>query len=123
MNPNVKAKWVAALRSGKYNQGKSALHIIHRDGREEFCCLGVLCDLYAAENPVTITTSKKAWYDRRLYDGDAFVLPPSVQHWADLDEIPVVEVPYAVVESMTLTALNDWGWPFDKIANLIEEQL
>lgn len=34
-------KWVSALRSGKYEQGKSRL----RCGCK-FCCLGVACDLY-----------------------------------------------------------------------------
>ncbi len=46
MNPEVKARWVAALRGGeytqdKYTQGKSSL----RNKYDELCCLGVLCDL------------------------------------------------------------------------------
>ncbi len=32
-------KWVAALRSGKYKQGKSRL----RSPKGEYCCLGVAC--------------------------------------------------------------------------------
>ena len=36
LNPEAKAKWVAALRSGKYKQGHGRL----RDG-DTFCCLGV----------------------------------------------------------------------------------
>ena len=40
MTPEFKAKWVAALRSGKYKQGRGAL----RKG-DTFCCLGVACDL------------------------------------------------------------------------------
>ncbi len=42
MNPNVKEKWVKALRSGHYQQGKGML----RTHDDAFCCLGVLCDLY-----------------------------------------------------------------------------
>ena len=34
-------KWVDALRSGKYKQGKNAL----RTENDEFCCLGVLEDV------------------------------------------------------------------------------
>ncbi len=41
MNPEVKAKWVAALRSGKFTQGRSALKTV--DGG--YCCLGVLCEI------------------------------------------------------------------------------
>jgi hypothetical protein len=33
-------KWVSALRSGKYKQGKNELR-----NKDRFCCLGVLCDL------------------------------------------------------------------------------
>jgi hypothetical protein len=40
MTPELKAKWLAALRSDKYQQGEGALS---QDGN--FCCLGVLCDI------------------------------------------------------------------------------
>src|SRR5690349_3698040 len=40
MNAEVKAQWLAALRSGEYVQGQNYLNC---DG--EFCCLGVLSDL------------------------------------------------------------------------------
>lgn len=41
MDPELKAKWVAALRSGEYKQGRRAL----RSVANEFCCLGVLCEV------------------------------------------------------------------------------
>jgi len=37
LDPELKAQWVGALRSGRYTQGKYRLE---RDGR--YCCLGVL---------------------------------------------------------------------------------
>lgn len=40
MDAELKAKWVAALRSGEYRQGVGYLNA--KDG---FCCLGVLCDI------------------------------------------------------------------------------
>lgn len=43
MNPKIKVKWLAALRSGKYKQGRNAL----RPTDDRFCCLGVLCDVVA----------------------------------------------------------------------------
>lgn len=39
MNPELKAKWVAALRSGKYNQGTGCLY---SNFKNVYCCLGVL---------------------------------------------------------------------------------
>lgn len=44
MNPEVKAAWVAALRSGKYQQGQRRL-CVEDGGERRFCCLGVLEDL------------------------------------------------------------------------------
>lgn len=41
MNPELKKKWVEALRSGKYEQGEKQL----RSQDDKFCCLGVLADI------------------------------------------------------------------------------
>lgn len=45
MDPVIKKKWTAALRSGKYRQGTGALFA--RDGNRHIarCCLGVLCNV------------------------------------------------------------------------------
>lgn len=42
MDADLKAKWVAALRSGAYAQGRHCL--LSTDG-QRYCCLGVLADL------------------------------------------------------------------------------
>jgi hypothetical protein len=44
VTPELKQRWLDALRSGKYKQGKGAL----RTGKDHFCCLGVLCDISGA---------------------------------------------------------------------------
>jgi len=44
MTAEMKAKWLEALRSGKYQQGKNFL----REG-DRYCCLGVLCELDGAK--------------------------------------------------------------------------
>lgn len=41
MKKEIADKWVAALRSGKYQQGKNVLSA----NENSFCCLGVLCDV------------------------------------------------------------------------------
>ena len=37
---NLKERWIEALESGKYTQGRGQLRL-----QDSFCCLGVLCDL------------------------------------------------------------------------------
>lgn len=43
MDEEVKSKWLAALRSGEYKQGRGGLYADVEGGR--YCCLGVLCDV------------------------------------------------------------------------------
>lgn len=50
MDKTFQDKWVAALRSGEYEQGCMALgHLPIGGGRIRFCCLGVACELLVAE--------------------------------------------------------------------------
>lgn len=44
MEAELKSKWVEALRSGKYEQGRASL----RSGGK-YCCLGVLCAVAGLE--------------------------------------------------------------------------
>lgn len=44
MNAELKDKWLAALRSGEYQQTRSALK--NEDG---YCCLGVLAHVYSGD--------------------------------------------------------------------------
>ena len=45
MNQEIKKRWIEALRSGEYQQGKESLFHCGK-----FCCLGVLTDLYIKEH-------------------------------------------------------------------------
>lgn len=40
MDQGIKSRWIAALRSGDYQQTQNTIR--HDDG---YCCLGVLCDV------------------------------------------------------------------------------
>lgn len=73
MNKEIKAKWIQALRSGKYKQAIGSLR--KPDG---FCCLGVLCDLHSKE------TGNPWEDDGRCYDGDRHLLSAAVLQWAGL---------------------------------------
>jgi hypothetical protein len=44
MDAEIKARWVTALRSGEYQQGRETM----RQG-DRFCCLGVLCEIDGAQ--------------------------------------------------------------------------
>ena len=110
MNPQIKQKWVSALRSGEYQQTKGFLR--KEDG---FCCLGVLCDLYGKENNV------KWEIEDNIYKYEKYVtnLPPSVVEWSGIAD----SNPYVNGGIGTLSGLNDRGSTFEQIAYVIEEHL
>jgi len=86
MNPTIKARWITALRSGKYIQGRGALTTVTKNEKRKRrdCCLGVLCDLAVRAGvipaPVPELLSEKLRYDNRKD-----ILPSSVVQWAGLD--------------------------------------
>lgn len=104
LNPNAK-KWVEALRSGKYRQGKNALAT--EDGR--YCCLGVACELAAAEG-----VAQKVGFGQ--FDGAKFELPASVIEWLGLNDS------CGGFEGDALCLMNDAGKRFKTIADVIESQ-
>lgn len=114
MKPEIKEKWVRALRSGEYTQGKLQL----RTKNDEFCCLGVLCNIHAQDVP---TTASKETI-RTKYLGSTTFLPDEVMIWAG------VERNYGALVRIdkkldTLAYHNDSGVNFDQIADAIEREL
>lgn len=114
MNPEIKAQWIAALRSGEYEQGIGALHC---EGK--FCCLGVLCDVAVRAGQKLQVTRRASWVE---YDGSGIFLPRSVIDWAGLnDDDP--SITDAQGDDSWLSAQNDKERTFEEIADLIEAQL
>jgi hypothetical protein len=130
MNSKIKEAWVNALRSGKYEQGSEKLRSVRG-----YCCLGVLCDIYAQEhntewkfrgNEETNLQPMDYWY----YEGESEFLPESVMDWAELKTNNPqlrVDVEEDGEDNWNykegVSHLNDAGYTFTTIANLIEAQL
>ena len=87
--------WVEALRSGKYNQGFSALKHKKVDEGFAFCCLGVGCE---------ITDDSLA--------NEFIGMPPD--SFYDLGGL-------SLNDAEELASANDSGSSFEEIADLIEE--
>lgn len=118
MNPEIRARWTAALRSGDYRQGSRALAT--EDG--EYCCLGVLCDLAVRAGIIPAPAADDYSDGCGLRFGDARdYLPLGVTEWAGLAaESPVVGVPGGEPGEEPLAFLNDNGIGFGEIADLID---
>jgi len=126
MRKEIAKKWVAALLSREYEQARGYLHTEHGH-----CCLGVLCDLHQRE------TGDGEW--RPWGSGDAghsqcyrdglgidgeYTPPPGVLAWADMAEDPKVFFRHRLGNAMRagIVNLNDGGYSFRELAELIEEQ-
>jgi hypothetical protein len=110
MNPEVKAQWVAALRSGEYKQTKGHLK---QDGGH--CCLGVLCDLYAKQSGIQSWTS-----DDFGHADDKELAGERVLAWSGLRHQVYVDIGE---DRALLHIHNDKERTFDEIADAIEAQL
>lgn len=101
MNKTIKAKWVKALRSGRYRQAMGFLEL-----RGSYCCLGVLCRVMKAE---------KDAYGSFYWGED--------EGYAVLPEALRKEVKIPPRTQGRLASMNDGGERFKDIAAYIEKKL
>lgn len=130
MNPEIKEKWLTALRSGDYVQGRQYL----QTAQGTFCCLGVLCDIAVKEGviptPDLRAETPRGWTYGGALDYSDTALPDTVRMWAGLrDNSPVIRLDAedreeAIVGSFfSLVEENDAGRSFYSIADVIEKYL
>jgi hypothetical protein len=129
MYKEIAVIWVEALRSGNYAQGKFALK--RCTSPPNFCCLGVLCDLYQKQNLNNPLIESQSHICQPLDSNScehvnvvAFnemceYLPNEVQNWAGLSSKDGALFDVNDTE-VTLTKKNDQGCSFAELANLIE---
>jgi hypothetical protein len=103
--------WLAALRSGEYEQGQRRLRREYPDGTTEYCCLGVLAD----------RLKPSSWTAPDHTVGNAC-------GWTDVNQ--VVYLPDGIIPDgyqYALSAMNDGrngsrrSFTFMEIARYIEE--
>lgn len=100
--------WIAALRSGKYKQGKHVL----RNLQDEYCCLGVKRDLEGAKwEKYTLDNFYEDNNNTGCYSG-----PEPLGTNGNLSVTVIFNGDYV----KCLTALNDCNATFDEIASVIE---
>ena len=110
MNENAKT-WVAALRSGKYEQGIGFL----RRHNNTYCCLGVACDLHAKQCGTEWVEDDHE--DAFCCGGEAEAPPEEIRLWLGLRSS------IGMYGCFSLTCLNDEGGNnFRDIADLIESE-
>lgn len=136
MKNEIKQQWLAALRGGTYSQARSCLH-----KNDEFCCLGVLCDLVAPDKWIPAHGGTSVFgFDVGAGDIERLTLPGFVMGACGFPNgSPTIDVPkdnpmWTRLQArdahgytsnfkegkISLAALNDYGFSFAEIADLIE---
>lgn len=136
MNLELIRKWVDALRSGKYEQGRLAL----RSKDDKYCCLGVLCDIAKDKLGLEWTLEEDSFrYDvgkSEMMIGSSIVLPLEVRdlllgtNMGGHCGLPIdatklssdLGIP-SDIKTLTAMDLNDeYKLSFTQIANILEQQ-
>jgi hypothetical protein len=106
MDSAMKARWVAALRSGEYQQADGCLRTADR----RYCCLGVLCEI----------SGDGAWEEDGTVSYYNVAGQPSNSH---LPSEMNRKCGITTGQEAELVRLNDGGKSFGEIADHIEENL
>lgn len=116
LDPELKAQWLTALRSGKYQQGRGGL-LDMGDGDKAFCCLGVLGHLCGAtDNSLQGSQILEDVYMSHLLGG----WNPESKGFYPFD--PARPETHITLQRR-LAAMNDNGKSFAEIADWIEANL
>lgn len=120
-------KWLSALESEKFKQGYKALRI-----NDNYCCLGVACEILGAKISKKDETSHETLY---FYESSGVVLPQTIADQLGLLDLSATISPenrhkfYSYIKSHgyfgelngSLTAYNDRGATFQQIAKAIRQ--
>lgn len=126
MNPEIKAKWIAALRSGEYQQTHGVLEQVvkNSDRGAGFCCLGVLCKLAADEGVVVRHFDPDSTRPNAMYGAEEVggFPPDEVNEWAGTNVSRYFVLAREDFKS-SLADLNDnRGYTFEQVADVIEKE-
>ena len=124
LTPELKAKWVEALRSGKYEQGTTSL----KSSRGTWCCLGVLADIIDPDGwsvPArNALVGIVATADGRIYFGYNHPLAVNQYLKAEVGLGNIQDLREGSATQTKLANMNDSGcFNFNEIADYIEKNI
>ena len=122
MNKEFIKRWISALRSGKYSQGRVYLE----SSTGEMCCLGVACNLLAEDGILQKRLNLSAYEFFAPDSGMSSMssLPPAAQKYVGFEDDDRHEASGGPIDHdgyTQLWQLNDMAeMTFDEIADVME---
>lgn len=103
-------KWIEALDSGEYSQGRSRLQ-----SKEGYCCLGVACKVLIPEN-------KQILNDNGWLEGGILEAQDDAPEWLkDISDDFELKTIYEYDQGVTIETMNDdMDMSFEEIATCLE---
>lgn len=112
-------KWLDALRSGNYRQGRHVLEKpAHGDEPTQYCCLGVACRV-AMENGVELEVKETTTSVE--FDSHSGQLPGKVLRWLGVSNYSLLVQTSQDGVHVPVSIINDDGECFANIADLLEQ--
>lgn len=130
MKKAIAEKWINALRSKEYKQGKDYLcqAYMKKGKATQFthCCLGVLCDMYNKEHTgkdkLKVNELTGPNWNAVLFNDKAETLPRKVMKWAGIkSDIGELKEGWTKKNYDSLAEMNDCGESFKTISNVVEK--
>lgn len=112
LSPEIKDLWINALRSGNYQQGKKKLSV-----NNTFCCLGVLCEINHLAK-IQVQNGFISYSYRSEYD--VSILPKGFAKHLNIDTHGTF-FGFTIDGLEALTVMNDQGYTFEQISEIIEQ--
>ncbi len=111
----LQKKWIEALRSGKYQQGKGMLN-----RGDQYCCLGVACEVLGLPKGPIDYINKMLYIDDEAPNEVHTVFMPG-NSWKKLGLFNYNGAPSNSYDD-SLVGLNDKGLTFEQIADILEKK-
>jgi len=115
VKPELKRKWIKALRSGDYKKSINVLKRFFKTVEPRYCCMGVLCDLvkddYLEAGKLIEQNEPDSFHNSNKSVG------------AVMDMRTLEYVGVTADQQRTLTSMNDKGVSWDRISAYIERKL
>lgn len=128
LSPEVKERWIESLRSGNYLQTIERLKATISYDKVGYCCLGVLCEIEGVPNSrVYDDINNRAYFEFEF--NDDFVSDTSLNYdWAQergMNSTGEFLIFFELFgekfyQLHSLAALNDDGFTFEQIADIID---
>ena len=124
MHPEYKKRWIDALLSGDYKQGRFSLRRTTnlRDKETEthrYCCLGVLCELLVEDGIIDRASHASHMGDYEYWDKN---IPVSYRNTIPYNAMKLLGI--SGIHTQKLIDMNDINHaPFSEIADYIKHNL